>query len=79
MGKQEWKILAITKCGASTKRTVNNNNKNKTNNAKHNIDGIQVTMIASFVNNGEEEECLRGTKLHNKKWDHKKNPFQYAV
>eukprot|EP00957_Ditylum_brightwellii_P210799 15365412-Ditylum_brightwellii.AAC.2 len=55
MEEQEWKILAITKYSANKKCAANNNNKNKTNNVKYSIDGVQVTMIASSVNNGEEE------------------------
>eukprot|EP00957_Ditylum_brightwellii_P095494 7273853-Ditylum_brightwellii.AAC.1 len=55
--EQEQKILAIMKCSANTKRAANNNNKNKNNNVKHNIDGVQVTMIDLSVNNCEEEEA----------------------
>eukprot|EP00957_Ditylum_brightwellii_P127859 9750346-Ditylum_brightwellii.AAC.2 len=46
------------KHGANTKHAANNNNKNKSSNVKHNIDGVQVTMIASYVNNDEEEEVI---------------------
>eukprot|EP00957_Ditylum_brightwellii_P201506 15325973-Ditylum_brightwellii.AAC.1 len=54
--EREQKALVITKHNANTKCATNNNNNNKCNNVEHNIYGIQVTMIASSINNYEEEE-----------------------
>eukprot|EP00957_Ditylum_brightwellii_P176948 13478467-Ditylum_brightwellii.AAC.1 len=43
---------------ANMKCAANNNN-----NATHNIDGVQVTMIASSINNCEKEKLLANTAM----------------